>query len=430
MKHISSILSSFLYSNNTTFGRKLMQSSLMQNTAQILMTDILYLIECFEGFGPECDGIYLSGQEYLQQFFQIITNKPLSGQVSVKITLTLHLILYEFQIGETVSEEMTKHQLHIAPNQQHSQFVQNYLMYLLKLAQSLKVFYACKIGQYPVLDQETNITSESTRDQQLQQFNLLRKTQSNFRETNLLYRNYQQKQLETQYKSTTGFITFEQKILYLFKLHNLLTQNTQILNLCIGVLNSIDKMDQKSIYIEIGCVLWNDAMVIYKFCTSELCKLLDSYKNLQLQQILSIQQIYLATLQATKSLKWVFTNRKSFDIQNIVKQPFWFEENHKLTKDIQECIIDNKIHPDNRLRIQTPKSMIQRSPANFNQPFSSRQLPQNQQVPFFSAQHKKNISIGINPPETRRNQYVKNVIGNLFGEDEIVNTPRDQIQKN
>jgi hypothetical protein len=72
----------------------------------ISMSDILYLIECFEGYGPECDGIYLSGIEYLGQFFKVATMKPLSGLVSVKLCLTLHLILYEFQVGDIVSEAM------------------------------------------------------------------------------------------------------------------------------------------------------------------------------------------------------------------------------------------------------------------------------------------------------------------------------------
>lgn len=38
----------------------------MQNNPSILMSDILYLIECFEGYGPECNGVYLTGSEYLQ----------------------------------------------------------------------------------------------------------------------------------------------------------------------------------------------------------------------------------------------------------------------------------------------------------------------------------------------------------------------------
>lgn len=148
MKHIASLLNSLMPNNNTPFGNKLLASSLMQNNHQILMTDILYLIECFEGFGPECNGIYLSGQEYLQQFFRIVANKPLAGFISIKITLTLHLILYEFQIGEVVADEMAKHEntVRIAPNSQHCQFISNYLMYLMKLGQSLKVFYSCKIG--------------------------------------------------------------------------------------------------------------------------------------------------------------------------------------------------------------------------------------------------------------------------------------------
>lgn len=32
----------------------------------------------------------------------------MSGFVAIKITLTIHLILYEFQIGETIAEEMIK----------------------------------------------------------------------------------------------------------------------------------------------------------------------------------------------------------------------------------------------------------------------------------------------------------------------------------
>jgi hypothetical protein len=38
------------------------------------MSDILFLIECFEGFGPECNGVYLSGGEYVNESFEL-TNK-------------------------------------------------------------------------------------------------------------------------------------------------------------------------------------------------------------------------------------------------------------------------------------------------------------------------------------------------------------------
>lgn len=32
----------------------------------------------------------------------------------------------------------------------------------------------------------------------------------------------------------------------------------------------MNKVDYKSIYIEISCVLWNDTMVMYKFATQEV----------------------------------------------------------------------------------------------------------------------------------------------------------------
>lgn len=76
MKKIAHLFSSFLPNSTSAFETKLNQSTLMQNSANISMTDILYLIECFEGYGPECNGIYLSGSEYMEQYFNIITSKP------------------------------------------------------------------------------------------------------------------------------------------------------------------------------------------------------------------------------------------------------------------------------------------------------------------------------------------------------------------
>lgn len=65
MKKISNYINALIGKGNTPFLQKFNSSSLMKNTPVILMTDILYLIECFEGYGPECQGIYLTGQEYL-----------------------------------------------------------------------------------------------------------------------------------------------------------------------------------------------------------------------------------------------------------------------------------------------------------------------------------------------------------------------------
>ena len=81
----------------------------MANAAYISMTDILFLIECFEGYGPECNGVYISGNEYIEQFFIVATNKSQTGLVTIKLCLTLHLILYEFQIGDYVAEAMLKY---------------------------------------------------------------------------------------------------------------------------------------------------------------------------------------------------------------------------------------------------------------------------------------------------------------------------------
>ncbi|CAD8077294.1 unnamed protein product [Paramecium primaurelia] len=444
MRSISNLLSSLVSKQNTPFVQKLNNSSLMQNNPSIMMTDILYLIECFEGFGPECNGIYLTGSEYLQQFFKAITTKPLAGYIATKITLTIHLILYEFQIGETIAEEMIREgsTIHVLQNQQFSNFVINYLMYLMKLAQNLKLFYACKIGQYPIFDQDSTFTqySESTREQQFQQFNLFKKN-NNFRDTNLQYRNYQQKKLELHMQSQTGCITMEQKILYLFKLHNLLNSCVQILNLCINSLMQLDKQDSKNIFIEISCVLWNDCMVMYKFSTQELCKLLDCFRYMPLQQLLSVQQIYWATISSSTQIKWIYQNRKYFDSQNIVKQPFWFEENKQLSTELQNSIIDNKIQsiPEtarNANKLSTPQAYKNnKSPTNIPQPFTSRiGISQNTtkttipQQPYFVANKKlqqQYQQIEVQQPLSTR---AKNIVGNIFSDEELTISPRERAR--
>ncbi|CAK59670.1 unnamed protein product (macronuclear) [Paramecium tetraurelia] len=345
------------------------------------MPDILYLIECFEGFGPQCKGIQLTGKEYLQQFFRVITNKHLEGFIAIKIILTIHLILYEFQLGDSIAEQMIKEgsALHVQQNQEFSLFVQNYLMYLLKLAQNLKLFYACKIGQYPIFDQDQISTDGqgSTRDQQYQQFKIPKRN-SNFRGTQLQYRDYQQRKLELNKQKQMGSITIEQKILYLFKLHNLLNQCIQVLDLCINSLKQIENKDSKNIFIETSCVLWNDCMVMYKFSTQEICQLIDSFRTLPPQLLLQIQQIYLVTINSSTQLKQLYNNRNYFDSQNIIKQPYWFEENKNLSQEIQNRIIDNKMLriPDSTKSLnyaQTPQTQQnQKSPTNIPQPFTSR----------------------------------------------------------
>ncbi|CAK63106.1 unnamed protein product (macronuclear) [Paramecium tetraurelia] len=445
MKSITNLLSSLVSKQHTPFVQKLNSCSIMQNNPIILMTDILYLIECFEGFGPECNGIYLTGQEYLQQFFKAITNKPMNGFIAIKITLTIHLILYEFQIGDSIADEMVKEgsSLRIQENQQFSNFVQNYLMYLLKLAQNLKLFYACKIGQYPIFDQDQTYTqcSENTRDQQFQQFQILKKN-NNFRDTNLQYRNYQQKKLELHMQQQTGCITIEQKILYLFKLHNLLNQCIQILNICINTLKQLENQDCKNIFIEISCVLWNDCMVMYKFATQELCKLLDSFRFMPLQQLLSIQQIYWVTINSSTQIKYLYNNRKYFDQQNIVKQPFWFEENKKLSQEIQNSIIDNKMLqiPDstrNVNKVSTPQAcQNQKSPTNIAQPFTSR-IGNSQNStkttiplqPYFIA--NKKLSQQPQQFETQQpmSTRAKNFVGSIFSDEQLTLSPRESTKQ-
>ncbi|CAD8100288.1 unnamed protein product [Paramecium sonneborni] len=442
MKKISNYISALIGKGNTPFLQKVNQSSLMTNTPIILMTDILYLIECFEGYGPECQGIYLTGQEYLQQFFRELSQKALNGIMAVKIALTIHLVLYEFQIGEIVAEEMISgdNKLQVIETQSHGQFVQNYLMYLFKLAQNLKLFYSCKIGQYPIFDQEVTYTNytESTRENQINQFKIFKK-QQNFKDTNLQYREYQQKKLESHLQNKTGYITIDQKILYLFKLQNLLNQCLQILNLCIGVCQ-IEKQDVKNIYVEISCVLWNDAMVMYKFATSEICKLLDSFRFLPLQQLQSLQQVYWATTNSTKSIKWIYNNRKYFDSQNIVKQPFWFEENNQLTREIQNSIIDSKINsiPEScrQLKLQTPKSSNLKSPLQIKQPYSGRIQNQKNQ-PFFVAHKKLQESISqyteikdqSQQQNNQKNNNIKHAIYPIFSDEEMQLSPKMQQQQ-
>ncbi|CAD8082758.1 unnamed protein product [Paramecium primaurelia] len=442
MKKISNYINALIGKGNTPFLQKVNSSSLMNNTPIILMTDILYLIECFEGYGPECQGIYLTGQEYLQQFFQELSQKPLSGLMAVKISLTIHLVLYEFQIGEIVAEEMISrdYKLQVIETQSHGQFVQNYLMYLFKLAQNLKLFYSCKIGQYPIFDQEVTYTnySESTRENQINQFKMFKK-QQNFKDTNLQYREYQQKKLETHLQNKTGYITIDQKILYLFKLLNLLNQCIQILNLCIGVCQ-IEQQDIKNIYIEISCVLWNDTMVMYKFATLEICKILDSFRFLPLQQLQSLQQVYWATTNSTKSIKWIYNNRKYFDSQNIVKQPYWFEENNQIIRDIQNSIIDSKMNsiPEScrQLKLQTPQSSKLKSPMQIQQPYSGRILNQRNQ-PFFIAHKKLQESISqyteikdqSQQQNNQKNNNIKHAIYPIFSDEEMQLSPKIQQQE-
>ncbi|CAD8101803.1 unnamed protein product [Paramecium primaurelia] len=441
MKSFSNLLSSFVSKQYTPFLQKLNNCSLMQNTPTILMADILYLIECFEGFGPECKGIQPTGQEYLQQFFKVINNKNLDGFIGIKIILTIHLILYEFQIGDSIAEQMIKEGsvLHVQQNQQFSMFTQNYLMYLLKLAQNLKLFYACKIGQYPIFDQDLTQMQcqQNTRDQQFQQFQILNKN-SNFRDTQLQYRNYQQKKLELNKQQSTGSITIEQKIIYLFKLHNLLNQCIQVLNICINTLKQLENQDSKNIFIELSCVLWNDCMLMYKFSSQELCKFLDSFRQLPSQQLLQIQQIYLVTINSSTQIKQLYQDRNYFDSQNIIKQPFWFEENKQLSQEIQNRIIDNKMQqiPDSTRKMnkvltpQTQQNQI--SPTNIAQPFTSRignsEISTKTTIfsqPYFIANKKFQQQTKQLETQQSTNKRIKSHFGSIFSDEQLIISPKE-----
>ncbi|CAD8177507.1 unnamed protein product [Paramecium octaurelia] len=245
--------------------------------------------------------------EYLQQFFKELSQKSLSGLMAVKVALTILLVLYEFQIGEIVAEEMisSNHKLQVIQTQSHGQIwlrMQNYFI-LAKLDNTKPLINRIYLG-----------------------------------ESNTLVQNLQEATKLQSYKSTISRISIEEAR------KSFIQQNCiQILNLCIGVCQ-IEKQDIKNIYVEISCVLWNDAMlqkyVYNNINESQMCKMLDSFRFLPLQQLQSLQQVYWATTNSTKSIKWIYNNRKYFDNQNIVKQPSWFEENIQINREIQNSIID------------------------------------------------------------------------------------------
>ena len=93
-KHFQNLTN--LFKNTSSFEFKVQQSTLMSNTGSIDMADIIFVIECFEGYGPEENGAYPSGYDFVLKFFTLINKHPHPGLIAIKLNVTLHLILYEF----------------------------------------------------------------------------------------------------------------------------------------------------------------------------------------------------------------------------------------------------------------------------------------------------------------------------------------------
>jgi hypothetical protein len=58
---------------------------------------------------------------------------------------------------------------------------------------------------------------------------------------------------------------------------------------------------------------------------------------------LGLLQLYHSTISLTEKTKQIYKKKNAFDIQKIVRRPFWFEENKQLSREIEEVLIDKKV---------------------------------------------------------------------------------------
>ncbi|CAK70352.1 unnamed protein product (macronuclear) [Paramecium tetraurelia] len=238
--------------------------------------------------------------------YKELTQKPLSGLKAVKIGLTIHLVQYEFQIGKIVAEQMisSDNKLQVIQTQSYGQFVQNYLMQLFKLAQNVKLFYSCKIGQYPTFDQQFIYTyeTESTRENQINQFRIFKK-----------------------YKSTISRISIVEagkQFIQQDWLHNNRLENS----LFIQITKFIESMHP-------GFEFVYRCMLNRKIRHQSVQNCLIHFNSCHFKNNNHYNRYIGLTTNSTKNNKWIQNNKKCFDSQNIVKQPLWFEENIQINRE-------------------------------------------------------------------------------------------------
>ncbi|KAM3145611.1 hypothetical protein pb186bvf_002385 [Paramecium bursaria] len=305
------------FKNRPPFQKKIASSSLLSQSEEILLDDLLLLISCFENNHSEF--ITKTPTYYIQQYFQLALETEFSQYYVIrnKILLTCHLMLHEFQLGIEfadyfLSQKFTTFLQPTGKDQKEDWLTSNiqtsYFQYLQKLAVNIQVFHACKVQQYPL------------------------------------------------FQEGSKFVDIQTKLLWLFKISNLVNNGlgqTELLK------QALQLVPQDLLLKEIVLVYWSDIIVFYNFLSKEILQLLDYYRHLASNICLQFYELYIQLFQIRNSISELYKFRKHFDRDNVIKQPKWFDVNKPVHKQVEEYMLQQKIsqgsHTDRMNRPQLSK---------------------------------------------------------------------------
>ncbi|CAD8063356.1 unnamed protein product [Paramecium sonneborni] len=299
------------FKNRPPFQKRVANSSLLSQSDEILLDDLLFLISCFENNHSEF--ITKAPSYYIQQYFQLTCEQEFANsyQIRNKVLLTCHLMLHEFQLGIDFADHFLNQKFTILmnrksptlikTNQQKEEWLSaniqlSYFQYLQKLAVNIQVFHACKVQQYPL------------------------------------------------FQEGQKFIDIQTKLLWLFKISNLVNSGLGQME---ALKSALQMVPEDLLLKEIVLVYWSDIIVFYNFLSKEILQLLDYYRHLATHICLQFYELYLQLFQIRNSISDLYKYRKHFDRDNVIKQPKWFDVNKPVHKQIEEFMLKQKLNMGN-----------------------------------------------------------------------------------
>ncbi|CAD8155467.1 unnamed protein product [Paramecium octaurelia] len=299
------------FKNRPPFQRRVANSSLLSQSDDILLDDLLLLISCFENNHSEF--ITKAPSYYIEQYFQLTCEQEFANSYIIrnKVLLTCHLMLHEFQLGVDFADHFLNQKFLILTNRKSPSLVKtnhqkqewlsaniqlSYFQYLQKLAVNIQVFHACKVQQYPL------------------------------------------------FQEGQKFIDIQTKLLWLFKISNLVNSGLGQMETFKSALLMVP---EDMLLKEIVLVYWSDIIVFYNFLSKEILQLLDYYRHLATHICLQFYELYLQLFQIRNSISDLYKHRKHFDRDNVIKQPKWFDINKPVHQQIEEFMLKQKLNLGN-----------------------------------------------------------------------------------
>ncbi|CAD8165626.1 unnamed protein product [Paramecium pentaurelia] len=310
------------FKNRPPFQKRVANSSLLSQSDEILLDDLLFLISCFENNHSEF--ITKAPSYYIEQYFTLVNEQEFANSYIIrnKVLLTCHLMLHEFQLGIDFADHFLNQKFIVLQNRKSPILVKtsgqkeewlsaniqlSYFQYLQKLAVNIQVFHACKVQQYPL------------------------------------------------FQEGQKFIDIQTKLLWLFKISNLVNSGLGQMEI---LKQALQMVPEDMLLKEIVLVYWSDIIVFYNFLSKEILQLLDYYRHLATHICLQFYELYLQLFQIRNSISDLYKYRKHFDRDNVIKQPKWFDVNKPVHKQIEEFMLKQKLNMGNNTDRATLKPQM------------------------------------------------------------------------